>query len=207
MGHGYGHKSQGRILYDADRREITDRFPHYGNDEQLPDAMAKRLTESIVNICKPLTTYRGAKVVPALFSYNEHIRHGSRTPASPDGRYAGDPLCDGTNPVQGRDIKGPTAMLASTTSWNHAPFLGGIACNLELTPSMATPELITALVRVYTEKGLELQINVVDTETLLDAKAHPDRHRNLVVRVGGYSDYFVTLPVALQNEIISRSRG
>jgi formate C-acetyltransferase len=98
-------------------------------------------------------------------------------------------------------------MLASTTSWDHSPFLGGIACNLELTPSMAEPELIAALVRVYTERGMELQINVVDEKTLLDAQAHPERHRNLVVRVGGYSDYFVTLPAALQNEIISRSRG
>lgn len=188
------------------RREIIERFPHYGNDDPVPDAMAARLTESIVGICRGLTTYRGANVVPALFSYNEHIRHGANTPASPDGRYAGDPLCDGTNPVQGRDIKGPTAMLASTTSWDHAPFLGGIACNLELTPSMAKPELIAALVRGYTERGMELQINVVDKQTLLDAQVHPEMHRNLVVRVGGYSDYFVTLPTALQNEILSRSR-
>ncbi len=192
---------------EALRREIIERFPHYGNDEQIPDALAARLTESVADACRGLTTYRGGKVVPALFSYNEHIRHGSLTPASPDGRHAGDPLCDGTNPVQGRDVKGPTAMLASTTSWDHSPFLGGIACNLELTPSMAEPELIAALVRVYTERGMELQINVVDEKTLLDAQAHPERHRNLVVRVGGYSDYFVTLPAALQNEIISRSRG
>ena len=188
------------------RCEIIERFPHYGNDEPTPDAMAARLTKSVVDICGNLTTYRGAHVVPALFSYNEHIRHGSATPASPDGRSAGDPLCDGTNPVQGRDVKGPTAMLASTISWDHAPFLGGIACNLELTPSMAKPELIAALVRGYTKRGMELQINVVDEKTLLDAQAHPEKHRNLVVRVGGYSDYFVTLPAALQNEILSRSR-
>jgi len=202
-----------RIL-DADwegfeplRREAAEALPHYGNDDAMPDAMAKRLTESVAAICRTLTTYRGAKVVPALFSYNEHIRHGAQTPASPEGRHAGDPLCDGTNPVQGRDVKGPTAMLASTLSWDHAPFLGGIACNLELTRDMAMPEFIAALVKSYTGRGMELQINVVNEETLLDAKAHPERHRNLVVRVGGYSDYFVTLSEKLQDEIISRTRG
>jgi hypothetical protein len=97
-------------------------------------------------------------------------------------------------------------MLTSTLSWDHAPFLGGIACNLELTRDMAKPELIAAMVRSYAGRGMELQINVVNEETLLDAKAHPERHRNLVVRVGGYSDYFVTLNEKLQDEIISRSR-
>lgn len=188
------------------RREIVEKLPHYGNNEPTTDAMAIRVTESVVKSCDGLTTYRGAKVVPALFSYNEHINYGSCTPASPDGRYAGDPLCDGTNPVQGRDVHGPTAMLLSTTSWDHASFLGGIACNLELTKESATPELIAGLVRSYIDRGMELQINVVDHETLIDAKAHPERHRNLVVRIGGYSDYFVTLSADLQNEIISRSR-
>ena len=98
-------------------------------------------------------------------------------------------------------------MLASTLSWDHAPFLGGIACNLELTRDMAKPEFIAALVKSYTGRGMELQINVVNEETLRDAKAHPERHRNLVVRVGGYSDYFVTLSEKLQDEIISRTRG
>ena len=188
------------------RSEIVEKFPHYGNGEEIPDAMAVWLTRKISEICGKLKTYRGANVVPALFSYNEHIRFGARTPASPEGRHAGDPLCDGTNPVQGRDVNGPTAMLASTLSWDHASFLGGIACNLELTQQMARPDIIAALVNGYISRGLALQIHVVDEETLRDAKAHPERHRNLVVRVGGYSDYFVTLPAALQNEIISRGR-
>lgn len=189
------------------RQEIIEKLPHYGNHDPVADAMACRLTASVVQACAGLTTYRGAKVVPALFSYNEHIRHGADTSASPDGRHAGDPLCDGTNPVQGRDRSGPTAMLCSTTAWDHSPFLGGIACNLELTPNQARPEIVANLIKGYIKRGgMELQVNVVDAETLRDAKAHPEQHRNLVVRVGGYSDYFVTLPEALQDEIITRSR-
>ena len=96
-------------------------------------------------------------------------------------------------------------MLASTLSWDHAPFLGGIACNLELTRDMAKPEFIAALVKSYTGRGMELQINVVNEETLLDAKAHPERHRNLVVRVGGYSEYFHRLPDELKKMILDRT--
>ena len=169
--------------------------------------MALRLTDSVVRACADLTTYRGAKVTPALFSYNEHIRHGMGTPASPDGRHHGDPLCDGTNPVQGRDVNGPTAMLNSTIFWDHAPFLGGIACNLELSRSQAAPEIIQALLLGYIDRGMELQINVVDSDVLLDAKSNPERHKNLVVRIGGYSDYFVRLPEKLQDEIIARNRA
>ena len=189
------------------RTEIVEKLPHYGNDDPAADAIAARLTESIVKICRPLTTYRGARVVPALFSYNEHIGYGKETPASPDGRFACTPLGDGTNPVQGRDVKGPTAMLASTVSWDHGEFLGGIACNLELTPETAKPEYVAALVKSYVPRGMELQINVVDRQTLLDAKAHPESHRNLVVRIGGYSDYFTRLAPELQDEIIARQRG
>ena len=162
---------------EALRQKIINDLPHYGNNEKTTDEMALRLTDSVVRACADLTTYRGAKVTPALFSYNEHIRHGLGTPASPDGRYHGDPLCDGTNPVQGRDVNGPTAMLNSTIFWDHAPFLGGIACNLELSSSQATPEIIQALLLGYIDRGMELQINVVDSDVLLDAKSNPESHK------------------------------
>ncbi len=193
--------------HEALRHRIHSTLPHFGNNEPLTNRLAARLTEMIADACRPLSTFRGAAVNPAAFSYNEHIRHGANTGASPDGRLAGEPLCDGTNPVQGHDTEGPTAMLLSAMSWNHAPFLGGIAFNLELAESQARPEVIRALVESYIAGGgMEIQINVVDKSVLEDAKQHPDKHRNLVVRIGGYSDYFTRLPAALQDEIITRNR-
>ncbi len=202
-----------RILADnfagaeALRERINTSLPHFGNNEPLTNRLARQITEMIAESCEPLTTFRGSVVNPAAFSYNEHIRHGGETGASPDGRLAGEPLCDGTNPVQGHDTEGPTSMLLSTLAWNHAPFLGGIAVNLELAESQAKPAVIRSLVDSYIAGGgMEIQINVVDKAVLEDAKRHPDKHRNLVVRIGGYSDYFTRLSPALQDEIIARNR-
>ncbi len=135
------------------RERINTSLPHFGNNEPLTNRLARQITEMIAESCEPLTTFRGSVVNPAAFSYNEHIRHGGETGASPDGRLAGEPLCDGTNPVQGHDTEGPTSMLLSTLAWNHAPFLGGIAVNLELAESQAKPAVIRSLVDSYIAGG------------------------------------------------------
>ena len=192
---------------DELRAYINNKLPHYGNDDDRCDSIARQLTDAICKCCEQLRTFRGDIVVPAAFSYNEHIRHGKNTPASPDGRLSGEPLNDGTNPVQGHDVSGPLAMLHSGAAWKQSKFMGGIATNLELTHTQANPELIISLMKAYFEGGgIELQINVVNSEELADAKLHPEKHRNLVVRIGGYSDYFTSLPEALQDEVISRTR-
>lgn len=191
------------------RQEIVNRFPKYGNDDDEADALVREITEWIVAAVGEHETARGDRFVPSLFCWIMHEQLGSVTGATPDGRTAGFPLGDGSGPAQGRERLGPTASLLSSTKWEHRPFIGGVAVNLKFDPDLAGPgafEALRALAVTYLERGgFELQINVVDRATLLEAQRDPERHRDLVVRVGGYSDYFVHLSPAMQAEVIART--
>ncbi len=189
------------------RSHIINKLPHFGNSEEISDRIQRRVADMVLDTFKGRTTVRGATVIPGAFSYRDHISNGKNTPASPDGRKAGMPLNDGSCPVQGYDINGPTASLMSTTSWDPARFLGGTSVNVKLNQSVKE-ETIVSLIKSYLEtEGAQLQFNVVDTESLIDAQKNPDGYKNLLVRIGGYSDFFVRLPKDLQDEVISRSSG
>ena len=165
------------------------------------------VADMVLDTFRGRTTVRGAKVIPGAFSYRDHIFHGKQTPASPDGRKAGMPLNDGSCPVQGYDLSGPTASLGSTVFWEPARFLGGTSVNVKLN-SNVKEETIVSLIKGYLDtEGAQLQFNVVDAATLLDAQKNPDGYKNLLVRIGGYSDFFVRLPENLQNEVISRTEN
>jgi formate C-acetyltransferase len=138
-----------------------------------------------------------------------HVYFGSKVGATPDGRRAGKPLSEGISPVQGADRKGPTAVLNSVSKIDHT-MTGGTLLNQKLNPGLVdTPaELakLAQLVRGYFKQGgHHIQFNVVDRATLEAAREDPDAHRDLIVRVAGYSDYFCDLSDALQLEIISRT--
>lgn len=189
------------------RSYIVNKIPHFGNGEEISDKIQKRVADMVLDTFRGRTTVRGAKVIPGAFSYRDHIFHGKQTPASPDGRKAGMPLNDGSCPVQGYDLSGPTASLGSTTFWEPARFLGGTSVNVKLNSSVKE-ETIVSLIKGYLDtEGAQLQFNVVDAATLLDAQKNPDGYKNLLVRIGGYSDFFVRLPENLQNEVISRTEG
>lgn len=193
--------------YTSLRAYIVNKISHFGNNEEVSDNMQKRVADMVLDTFRGRTTVRGAAVIPGAFSYRDHVAHGKNTPASPDGRKAGMPLNDGSCPVQGYDRQGPTASLSSTTFWEPARFLGGTTVNLKLGQNVSA-ENIVALIESYLEtEGAQLQFNVVDTDTLLDAQKNPDGYKNLLVRIGGYSDFFVKLPEDLQNEVISRTEG
>ena len=189
------------------RQYIIRRIVHFGNNEPFSDALAKRVADICMNACRPLKTYRGADVIPGAFAYREHAIQGRTTPASPDGRKAGMPLTGGSDPVQGYDTSGPTASLLSTTEWQTARFLGGVAVNLKLASSTPNlPDVIAALVDIYVERGgSELQITVTNAETLKKAQENPEAYGDLLVRIGGYSDFFVRIDKDIQDEIIRRS--
>ncbi|MBQ4598745.1 MAG: hypothetical protein IJB19_02420 [Clostridia bacterium] len=191
------------------RLRIIHKFPHYGTDEESTNALSVRLSDSILAGCKGLITYRGSKLLPGAFSYYEHVRHGRRTGATPDGRVAGYPLASGSSPVQGRETKGPTAAVRSVLSWDHRNFLGGIAVNMKFSPQYMQGESedkMLEFVRSFMRLGgFQLQLNAVDRETLLDAREHPENHRDLLVRVGGFSAYFTKLSPEMQQEIIDRN--
>ena len=194
---------------EALRAKIINKLPHYGTDDPFADGMAKRVSDAILAGCKGLFTYRGSFLVPGAFSYWEHATHGSRTGATPDGRRAGYPLSSGSSPVQGRETKGPTAAMLSCLSWDQADFMGGLATNMKFTPSCMQGEAedkMLEFIRTFMKLGgFQLQLNAVSRETLLDAREHPEAHRDLLVRVGGFSAYFVKLSPEMQQEIIDRN--
>jgi Pyruvate-formate lyase len=190
------------------RREIAA-LPKYGNDNDEVDALAVDVTGWITAEVARYTTYRGDRFIPSLFCWVMHNEFGRSTPATPDGRPSGFPLGDGSGPAQGRELLGPTASVLSSTKWEHFPFIGGIAVNLKFSKSMLTPDSLPklrALVETYLERGgFEVQINVVDSDTLRDAQTHPEKYSDLVVRIGGYSDYFTAVGKSMQDEIILRT--
>jgi len=138
-----------------------------------------------------------------------HERLGYETGATPDGRHAGFPLGDGSGPAQGREKNGPTAAILSTTKWNHQAHIGGIALNLKFTPpkdrALFKTHLMNLIETYIVRGGFEVQINVVDQEKLKAAQAHPQEYQDLVVRIGGYSDYFVRLSPEMQSEVLLRT--
>ena len=191
------------------RKYIINKLPHYGNDDGLADSMAARIGDGITSLFRDECVY-GTKIsMPGTFSYINHASCGNSFGATFDGRKAKKAFSDGCCPVQGLDIHGPTAMINSLTSWNQERLLGGMVVNMKFNKtyfSDAKRKLLVKLIRVFIAKGgIEAQINVVDRATLEDALVHPEDHGDLIVRIGGYSDYFVRLDPALRNEVMERT--
>ncbi len=191
-------------------KELLLSAPKYGNDDDTVDRRALEISDFIKKECEKYSTpLKNGRLVPSMFCWIMHDYFGQATGASPDGRNAGFPLGDGSGPAQGRERKGPTASLISSTKWDHAPFIGGVAVNIKFSKSLLSDNavpLLAALARGYLKRGgFELQINVTDRALLLDAVKNPQNHRDLVVRIGGYSDYFVTLSKTMQAEVLART--
>ena len=191
------------------RLMLLHQGPKYGNDDDTVDELATRITQAIAREVRRYRTYLGGAFHPGLFCWIMHERLGAVTAASADGRRAGTALGDGSGPAQGRERLGPTAAILSATKWSHVPMLGGIAVNLKFTKSGRKADFVAglrSLVETYLRRGgFEVQVNVVDKAILLAAQAHPEEYRDLVVRIGGYSDYFVGLSPRMQEEIILRT--
>ncbi|HUT17795.1 MAG TPA: pyruvate formate lyase family protein [Anaerolineae bacterium] len=191
------------------RLMLLHRAPKYGNDDARVDALAVQTTDWIRREVGHYRTYLGGAFHSGFFCWIQHERLGRITAASADGRRAGFPLGDGSGPAQGRERLGPTAAVLSATKWQHAPHLGGIAVNLKFSRPRDAAQFGTRLIEIvetYLERGgFEVQVNVVDKATLLSAQEHPEQYRDLIVRIGGYSDYFVGLSTEMQQEIIMRT--
>ena len=191
--------------YEALHSYIVNKVKHFGTGDQEAIDIQKIVADIVLNTFRPKKTFRGADVIPGAFSYREHEIQGSVTPASPDGRLNAMPLNDGSSPVQGYDNKGPTLSLASTVAWNPARFIGGTAINIKINKGVKDEKIVELIKGFIKTEGAQIQFNVVDTETLLKAQQEPDLYADLLVRIGGYSDFFVKLPKSLQDDVISRS--
>lgn len=191
------------------RQYIINRVPHYGVNNSDVDKYASKVSETIQGACKGITTYRNSFLVPGTFTYIENATLGRVTQATPDGRLEGAPLAASSSATAGREIKGPTAAMLSATSWDHAPFMGGIVVNLKFAPNQMSGEHednVLTLIRSFIErKGMEVQLNCISNETLLDAQRNPENYKDLLVRVSGFSAYFTHLPKDVQQEVIDRN--
>jgi formate C-acetyltransferase len=191
------------------RETLVNKTPHYGNDDDEVDALAA-VTQQI--FCDEVEAHRdvqGARYWVDLLPTTSHVALGEVTGATPDGRRAGTPLSEGVSAVQGHDRRGPTAAAASVAKLDHAR-TNGTLLNMRINPDcLRTPDdlrKLAALIRGYFDQGgHHVQFNIVDRDVLVDAMAHPEQHRDLMVRVAGYSDYFVLLSPDIQREILSRT--
>ncbi len=195
--------------YDELRETLVFNTPKYGNDEEYADVQAERIFNIYFTAIDGKPCYHGGEYRINLLPTTCHIYFGSVTGALPDGRLVGKPLSEGISPVQGVDVKGPTAVLKSAARIDHVK-TGGTLLNQKLTPSFFDDSesyaKLSALIRTYFRMdGHHIQFNVVSAKTLRDAQQHPERYRDLIVRVAGYSDYFNHLGEDLQEEIICRT--
>ncbi len=188
---------------------LLNRTPRYGNDDDYPDGIMVRLFDTYFSAIDGRPNTRGGAYRINLLPTTCHIYFGSVIAATPEGRHAWQPLSEGVSPVQGADRHGPTAVLRSVAKMDHAR-TGGTLLNQKFSPQALRDEAgldkLVQLIRTYFRlDGHHIQFNVVDAATLRAAQEHPEAHRDLIVRVAGYSDYFCDLSRALQDEIIART--
>ncbi|MDR1421417.1 MAG: hypothetical protein LBI64_00950 [Coriobacteriales bacterium] len=198
--------------YEELRQRILNEVPHYGNADPYVDEELRWCVDLYYQICQECTNTRGGRYTSGLYGASDHVRQGFDTLATPDGRRLGEPIADAMSPAQSRDTKGPTAVFRSTCSFDHHHYMGGIAVNLRMHPttlqSAEGAAKLRDLTKTYFEEGgMEVQYNIVDTDTLRAAQKSPTDYRDLVVRIAGYSAYFVELGKSLQDDIIARNEN
>ena len=189
---------------------MIDEVPKFGNDIPEVDYFARDVAYTYT---RPLQNYknpRGGQFQAGLYPVSANVPLGGQTGATPDGRYAHTPVADGVSPSAGKDVNGPTAAANSVARLDHFIVSNGTLFNQKFHPSALVGreglEKFTALIRSYfDQKGMHMQFNVVDRDTLLDAQKNPEKYKHLVVRVAGYSALFTTLSRSLQDDIIRRT--
>ena len=210
-----------RELYDAimddwrGHEELRDmimtRVPRYGNGDEYCDRFLRWISESFSELVHRGVNWRGGKYYAGLFPVAFNVLYGLTTAATPDGRCSGQALSDGISPMQGVDTNGPTATMSSILeNLDQTEFPDGTLMNMKLHPTAFANETgrakVEALMRSYFARGgMELQLNVISSETLRAAQAKPEDYQDLVVRVAGFSAYFVELTKGSQDDVISRT--
>ncbi|MDR1299140.1 MAG: hypothetical protein LBJ84_02670 [Oscillospiraceae bacterium] len=194
------------------RQRIINEAPHFGNADPYADELMEWVCDTYYDICKQCHSERAKVYKAGLYSAADHIAQGYVTWATPDGRKTGEPIADAASPAQGRDRNGPTAVCVSATCYDHGKFMDGICVNLRIHPSALNgadgKEKLRKMTQAYFDDGgLEIQYNIVSADTMRAAQADPATHRDLVVRIAGYSAYFTELGVDGQNDLISRTEN
>jgi len=189
---------------------LKNRIPKFGNDDDYVDSIAKDVMNAFCDEVSSKPCLRTPGIYrPSFFSYGLYIVDGFLLGATPDGRNAGESISNSLSPANNTEIKGPTAVLKSLTKLDHKKIPNGMALNMKFLPTLFdTPEKrekIANLLDAYLSMGgMEIQFNVVRQEDLIDAQMHPELHQDLIVRVSGYSAYFIDLGKPVQDDIIKR---
>lgn len=195
--------------HEAMRLTLWNKTPFFGNDDDYADDIMRRVYDSLFRNIDGKHSILGPTYHLNMLSTTCHNYFGQKLAATPNGRFSGMPESDGTSPSHGADRHGPTAVVKSLGKMDQVKS-GGTLLNQRFLPSVLAGEEgiegVKNLIRAYFKLGgHHIQFNVVDEATLRDAQAHPDNYRGLLVRVAGYSDYFVDLDNYQQEEIIARN--
>jgi formate C-acetyltransferase len=195
--------------YEWVRREIESGVPRFGNDNDEVDALSKKIMLKAKEVADHSIDIYGKPYILDGTTASGPIEAGMRQPATFDGRRACEPFHDGSiSPVQGRDTSGPTAVIRSVAKVDPLQ-TGNLLLNQKFMPEFFDPPnygLMEGYVKTLCDWGIHhVQFNCVDKNTLLEAKAKPENYENLIVRVAGYSAYFVDLDNRIQDEIITRT--
>ena len=199
------------------QRLLIEGAPKYGNDDDYADQLVVAAYDSYLDEMKKYPNTRhgrgpiGGIRYGGTSSISANVGQGYGTMATPDGRKARQPLAEGCSPAHSMDRNGPTAVFKSVSKLRTEQITGGVLLNQKVTPTLLSKEenkqKLTMLIRTFFDRlhGYHVQYNVVDRATLLDAQAHPEKHRDLIVRVAGYSAFFNVLSKATQDDIIART--
>ncbi len=197
--------------YEDLRQRLLTEIVHYGNGDAYADRYTKFVAEGFADYVATKTGPRGNNYAAGMFPVTLNITYGKFTGATPDGRRSGEPLSDGISAVQGLDVSGPTAILNSVTRFDHQKYTNGVLLNMKFSPSAVagdegTSKLIDLMSTYFFDLGgAEMQLNIVSADTLRDAQAHPENYKDLVVRIAGFSAYFVEVYKAAQDDLIKRT--
>jgi formate C-acetyltransferase len=195
--------------HESLRQRLLNKTPKYGNDDDYADSVMRAIFEAYYDAVDSRPTAKGGKYRINMLPTTVHVYFGKMVGATADGRKAREPLSEGVSPVQGADRKGPTAVVKSASKIDHIR-TGGTLLNQKFAPELLEDEnglqKLASLIRTYFKlDGHHIQFNVVNSGTLRDAQKYPEKYGDLLVRVAGYSDYFVNLSTELQDEIIKRT--
>jgi formate C-acetyltransferase len=195
--------------YEPMRQEVLNSVPRFGNDNPYVDEIARWSMSVFADRIAQGTGFRG-KYRAGIYPVSAHIAFGSNTWATPDGRLAHEPLSDGISPKQGLDKQGPVATLNSASCLEHGKFANGTLLNMKFHPKSVEGDngltKLCHLVETYFDKGgMHLQYNIVSSDTLRKAQQQPEEYKDLVIRIAGFSAYFVELYKDLQDDLIKRT--
>ena len=194
--------------YEELQQRVLKEVPHFGNGDEYADSEMKYVTDLYYNCSRKFYTERAKVYRCGTFGASDHLVQGEFTWATPDGRKAGEPIADACSPCQGRDVNGPTAVFKSSSEIDQEHFLDGMALNIKMHPTVmngSVDKVEDATKAFFDMGGMEVQYNVVNAETLRKAQKDPDKYHNLVVRIAGFSAYFVDMTDEMQEDIISRN--